>query len=236
MHDKNISSLPFESGDESEMKLWDALADLPAGEPSSEMRRRFYRRLEQAGKTGFSERFGRWLGLRGHSGWLTATACLLLGFAVAQLPGERPASEPDRLVALEQNVALLNRELILGRLQDEAAATRLTGVIEASDLAGGDLEIVQALLRTATQDRALSVRSAAIDALAPQLKSDNVGSELMKLLEQAESPIVQLALVDLFLRHGSTGQVAQLLRLAESGQLHSDLIPHVKNSARSESI
>jgi hypothetical protein len=56
-----------------------------------------------------------------------------------------------------------------------------------------------------------------------------VGDELMAQLERAESPLVQLALVDLVLRHGNAGQVEQLVKLAEQGALHPDLAQHVKS-------
>ncbi len=93
-----------------------------------------------------------------------------------------------------------------------------------------DAEIAQALLVRATLDRSVSVRSAAIDALGPQLGSPAVGDEIMGLLEQAQSPIVQLSLVDLVLRHGTRAQLQELLKLASEDRLHPDLVQHVRNS------
>ena len=75
-----------------------------------------------------------------------------------------------------------------------------------------------------------SVRAAAIDAIGPQLHKPAVGDELMALLEQAESPIVQWALVDLVLRHGNAEQIDRLVKLSESGALHPDLAQHVKTA------
>ena len=236
MSEKNFSSLPFESSDADEQQLWAALEDLPRGEPTAGMRRTFYRELEQASSRRWFERMRDWLGMRNNVGWVTVTASLLLGFGAAQILEEQASVEPARLAALEENVALLNRELILDRLQDDAASTRLLGVFNASYVVREDSEIAQALLLRATQDRSSSVRSAAIDALGPQLNSATVGSELMSLLENADSPIVQLALVDLVLRNGSTEQLEHLLRLADESLLHPDLVRHVQNSLRSESI
>ncbi len=103
------------------------------------------------------------------AGWVTATACVLIGFGAAQLTNQSTGDQ-DRLVALEQNIDVLNRELILDRLQDEAAGTRLAGVYDARYVVRDDVQIAHALLQRATTDRSSSVRSAAIDALGPQLK------------------------------------------------------------------
>jgi hypothetical protein len=57
-----------------------------------------------------------------------------------------------------------------------------------------------------------------------------VGHELMASLEKAESPLVQLALVDLVLRHGTAAQLEQLMRLSERNALHPDVVQHIKAS------
>lgn len=233
---KKTTSLPFESSDTSEQELWSALGDLPAAEPSPNLRRSFYQQLERANSLGWSGRLGNWLGISGNSGWVTATACLLIGFGAAQMAGQQTDNAPERLAVMEENIALLNRELILDRLQDDTAGTRLMGIHAASYMVQDDNEIAQALLRSASSDRSSSVRSAAIDALAPQLNTPSVGAELMNLLSSAESPIVQLALVDLVLRNGDNNQLDQLLKLADENKLHPDLVRHVNKSLRSETI
>jgi len=236
MHDRKNPSLPFESSDSAEQKLWQSLGDLPQAESPASLRRSFYGALEKASKPSWSERIRRWLGLSGNAGWVTATACLLLGFGFAQLAVESDGVEPSRLAALEENISLLNRQLVLDRLQNDAPGTRLLGVHSASSLVQDDQQIAQALLVRASEDPSLSVRSAAIDALGSQLDSDTVGGELMGLLESAESPIVQLALVDLVLRHGSEQQLTQLLRLANENRLYPDLVRHVQKSLGSETV
>jgi hypothetical protein len=232
---KEPTSLPFESSDSAEEKLWSALADLPLEEPSSHLRRRFYNGLHEAGSQSWTQRLSQWLGMRSNGGWATVAACLLLGFGVAQVI-DRPVEDSTRLVALEENLALLQRELILDRLQDTSATKRLRGAVDASQVVAYDPQVARALLDLATQDRSVSVRSAAIDALGSQMNSGDIGGELMQLLEGAESPIVQLALVDLVLRHGGGQQIRQLQELADNGGLHPDLVRHVNNALRSQSI
>ena len=236
MTEQKDKSLPFESSEASEQQLWQALGDLPQTEPSTNLRQGFYEQLENAGSNSLGAKIRGWLGLRNNTGWATAAACLLMGFAFAQLSVDNDRVQPDRLAALEENMAQLNRELVLNRLQDDAPGTRLLGIHNASDLVQNDPEIAQALLVRATEDRSGSVRSAAIDALGPQLGSASVGDELMSLLESAESPIVQLALVDLVLRNGNQQQLGQLLEMSDNERLHPDLVRHVRKSLGRESI
>jgi hypothetical protein len=236
MPDRKDSTLPFESSEATEQKLWAALSELPREAPSPQLRRSFYQQLEQADSTSWHVRLRHWLGLSNNAGWVTVTACLLMGFGAAQLVSQQEGPGPDRLAAMEQNIALLNRELVLDRLQDDAPGTRLLGIHDASTLVEDDPEVTQALLLRASQDASLSVRSAAIDALGPRLTTESVGAELMRLLESAESPLVQMALVDLVLRNGSPSQVQQLLRLANEQRLHPDLVRHVKKSLGSETV
>ena len=236
MSERETVNLPFDSADPAEQKLWAALEDMPRESPSPNMRRSFYRELEHANVKSWALRLQGWLGINRSAGWLTAATCVLIGIGMGQALNRPDSGGPMRLELLEQNVALLNRELILNRMGDEAAGQRLRGIIDAGNVVQDDAEIARALLLRATEDRVHSVRSAAIDTLGPRLSSTAVGNELMNLLETAESPIVQLALVDLVLRNGSGPQIERLRELADAGRLHPDLIKHVSNSLGSETI
>lgn len=229
MSERNQNDLPFDSEDSAEQALWAALRELPREAPSADLRRGFYAALDDASNESVMDRVRQWLGLSGNAGWATAIAFGVLGFALAG--GFMPeAQDSDRMAALEQNVALLNRELILDRLEDANASKRLKGVFDARDAVGEDEQITRALLMLATDDRVQSVRTAAIDALGPSMSRAEIGDALMGLLAQAESPTVQLALVNLVLRNGTVEQLNQLLDMAEQGRLHPDLASHVRNS------
>jgi hypothetical protein len=236
MPEKENFNVNFDSDDPAEQKLWAALEGLPREAPSADMRRSFYRELERTTTVRWPERIRNWLGLSSRRGWLTAAASVLVGVSAGQFYGGTENIEVTRLAALEENIALLNRELILDRMQDATAGQRLRGVIDAGDLVEEDLEITRALLVRATEDRVQSVRSAAIGALGPSLTSTSVGQELMSLLENAESPLVQLALVDLVLRNGNKAQLEYLLQLTKSDKLHPDLIKHIEISLGRETV
>ncbi len=236
MSEKETRNVKFESDDPLEQRLWSALESLPREAPSTDLRRSFYRNLEQATTTLWPERLRSWLGFSSGRGWLTAAAGVLIGVFVAQVQFGIESNESTRLAALEENIAFLNRELILSRLHDSEAGQRLRGVIDAQSLVKDDREIVRALMLRATEDPVQSVRSAAIGALGPSLTFDSIGQELMGLLENTESPLVQLALVDLVLRNGNKAQLDFLLQLARSDKLHPELIKHVENSLEGEIV
>ena len=228
MSDKRKSGVPFESEDGAEQQLWSELENLPQQAPSQNLRRRFYDELEHADRRMHRRR--RWLGWITAPGFAAALGCLFVGVMVGLLLRSQPAANRSELAQLQQQVAILNRNLVLDRLENDSASKRLLGVMEASALAEHDPEVRRALLERAVDDRVHSVRSAAIDAIGPRVGSPAVGDELMASLEKAESPLVQLALADLVLRYGNPQQLERLLKLSELGQLQSDVAQHVKSS------
>ena len=228
MSDKRKSGVPFESDDSAEQQLWSELENLPQEAPTQRLRRRFYDELEHADRRLHSRR--RLFGWITAPGLAAAMGCLFVGVMVGLLLRSPPAANRTELADLRQQVAILNRNLVLDRLENDSASKRLLGVIEASNLAEHDPEVRRALLERAVDDRVHSVRSAAIDAIGPRVGSPAVGDELMASLEKAQSPLVQLALADLVLRYGNPKQVEELLRLSERGLLNADVAQHVKSS------
>ncbi|MCI0518072.1 MAG: hypothetical protein L0Y45_09600 [Woeseiaceae bacterium] len=233
MAEKKVSKLALEL-DDSGKALWDALGGVEQEEPSPGLRRSFHAKLEHASRRSWLDNLRDFLGLRSNTGWLTSAACLLVGLVIGQVSFVGSGDDGARLAALEESITALNRRLILDRLDDTTPSTRLRGVMDAASVAAGDAEIASALLVRATQDRVPSVRSAAIDALASSTKAPAIGEQIMSLLEQAESPIVQFALVDLVLRYGNAAQIDQLVNLAEQDRLHPDLQRHVYASVKGD--
>ena len=228
MSDKRKSGVPFEGDDATEQRLWSDLENLPQEAPSQRLRRRFYDELEHADRRLHRRR--RWFGWITAPVFAAAIGCLFVGVMVGALVRTPSGASRAELAELQQQVAMLNRNLILDRLENDSASKRLLGVIEASDLAEHDPEVRRALLERAVDDRVHSVRSAAIDAIGPRVGSPAVGDELMASLTKAESPLVQLALADLVLRYGNPKQMEQLLQLSERGALHPDVAKHIKSS------
>ncbi len=60
----------------------------------------------------------------------------------------------------------------------------------------------------------------------------SIGKKIMDSIVEADSPLVQLALIDMVLRNGDQQQLDQLLALAEAGKLYPDLSRHVLTSLK----
>jgi HEAT repeat protein len=228
MSEKEQHGVPFSSDHAEEQRLWNELANVAQPTPSMDLRRRFYAELDRRLESAPPRWRSGWLSLIGLRGLSAAVVCLAVGILVGRLWPESTLVGDTQLAELQQQVAILNRNLILDRLENVSANKRLLGVMEAGTVAENDSEVARALLTRAVEDRVHSVRSAAIDALGPQVNTPAVGDELMALLEKTESPLVQLALVDLVLRHGNAQQLDRLLQLSDRGVLHPDLVEHVK--------
>jgi hypothetical protein len=229
MSDSRKPGVPFTSDDTEEQQLWQTLQDVPQAEPPPRLRRKFYDELDRSTRQTRFDRWRQWFGLAGVRGFATAAACVIVGVMVGTSRNSGSVQR-DELTELQQQVAQLNRNLILDRLASDSPNKRLLGVIDAAGVAASDSEIAHALLTRAVDDRVYSVRAAAIDAIGPQLNTSAMGDDLMALLTKTESPLVQLALVDLVLRHGNAQQIEQLLQLSERGALHPDLAQHVKSA------
>jgi len=228
--EKESRGVPFVSEDDDEQRLWSDLEHVSQAEPPPRLRRKFYGELDRLGRATPLDRWRGLFGLTGHRGVLTAFGCVLIGVFTGMVFSAMDSVDRSEIDDLQTQVAQLNRNLIMDRLESVSPSKRLLGVIDAANVAENDAEVARALLTTAVDDRVYSVRAAAIDAIGPQLNRPAVGDELMALLEKADSPLVQLALVDLVLRHGNATQLDQLVKLSERGVLHPDLVQHVKSA------
>jgi len=235
MNERNRYGVRYDADNATEQAAWESLGRLDREEPSARLRRIFYDRLEREARPRWWQRMGSQLGFAGSSGWLTAAGFASAGVLVGLVLGGNVGSDAARLSALEASVASLNKSLVLDRIANDSATKRLRGVIDAAGVVDEDPEVARALLNVATEDRVYAVRSAAIDVLGPQLGRASMAEEIMAMLDAADSPHVQLALVDLVLRHGTAEQVRRLVVLAGTGGLHPALADHVLDATRSES-
>ena len=88
MAEKKISKLELDMGDKSGRALWEALGEIEREEPSAGLRRSFHDRLENASRGNWLDKLRATLGLRSNSGWLTATACVLVGIGIGNFSNE----------------------------------------------------------------------------------------------------------------------------------------------------
>ena len=189
--------------------IWNKLALLPAEEPSLASRERFdvmlqaYRsgREDRVAGAGL-ERSSFWDALRwlrspvGAAAWSMALVVLgvLIGVRVSALGSD---SHKEDMTAMHAELANMRQMVALSMLQQQSASGRLEGVTWTRREERLDPQVLSALLHTLRFDPSVDVRLAALDALSryaaaqPQLRSS-----VADALQEQQSPLVQVALID----------------------------------------
>lgn len=189
--------------EESLRRLWDALDRLPAEQPGPALRQRFYRMLDEEAERAVQKPARRsWREIVAallpqpvRLGVAWALPALILGVLVGtRVPGPQPKGE---ISELRQEVRSLSRMVTLSLLQQESASERLKGVSYGRSASPTDERVLAALLSAVAEDPNVNVRLAAIDALGSVVERPRVQQTLVESLPHQESPMVQIALVDL---------------------------------------
>jgi hypothetical protein len=200
--------------EESLRRLWDALDRIPEEQPGPALRQRFYRMLEERMPDEEAERMAQRPRKPARRSWREIVAAILpqpvrlgvawalpalvLGILLGLLGTRVPGSErTGEMTELKQEVRSLSRMVTLSLLQQESASERLKGVSYGRSASPTDERVLSALLAAVTEDPNENVRLAAIDALAGVVERPRVQQTLAESLTRQESPMVQIALVDL---------------------------------------
>jgi hypothetical protein len=192
------------------MSLWTSLGSIPGSEPGPELRSRFQVML-QAYEQGLDRApAGAWR--QSANSWLTrwrrpalrlagAVALLVLGVAIgrrANSVATVPEVQPNGEVAeLRGELAQLRQMVALSLMQQQSASDRLRGVNWSYQLQQPGGEVLAALLDTLMHDPNVNVRLATIDALRQFGDQPAVRRGVVEALGRQESPMVQVALIDL---------------------------------------
>lgn len=200
------------------------LAHLPVEQPSAASRQRFEAML-QAYQTGRGERAGEF-GRRSSGwsllGWLRtpagalawSAAVLLIGVFAGNFYAEkRPASTSgqEELAQMHNELASMKQLVVLSMLQQQSASERLQGVSYSRREEQLDPQVLAALIHTLRYDNSVDVRLAALDALNKHAAQPLVHKGVLDALQEQQSPLVQVALIDTMLEWRGP-EVAQELR------------------------
>lgn len=169
----------------------------------------------------------RWLGAGPNLQLAYGALALVLGVGLGALVFGRGVGTGE-MRELRGEVRALNELVTLSLLDDTSATERLQGVAYGARMERPDREVLAALVSAATSDPSVNVRLAAIEALAPRASEHPVFDGLLRSLPEQDSPLVQVALVDLLLE--SDGEVARdaAVRLARDDSTHPDVRRHVR--------
>jgi hypothetical protein len=191
--------------------LWSTLGEMPVEAPSSALPANFNRHL--AAKPSAP----KWA-------WLAIAAALAVGvfsFFAGRLTA--PKTPDTDLITLRHEVRNLREVVALSLLDQQSASERLRGVRYSSALEGTDPEVVDALSRTLRSDPSVDVRLAAADALRRFPLAPSVSESVWQLLDHDDSPLVQIAVIDLLSSRKDPTVRARLEKLRDRAGLDSNV-------------
>lgn len=225
-------------------RVWLDMETLPDESPSPQLRARFYQTLA-AYQQGLehSMTYPATVVHRPNAGWLRrpewqvamAAGLLLAGFLGGQwLPARHaaPKTEVGKLAELSEEVRTMRQLVTLSLLQQQSASDRLKGVNWSYQLEQGDTQVPSALLYTLNQDSNVNVRLAAVDALYKFADSEMVRRGLRRSLIEQDSPLVQIALIDVLTDIRDRQAKEVLEQLARNSKVNQDVKSRAQRSLK----
>ena len=195
-----------------EVVLWQKLSLLPVEQPSPQSRARFEAMLQayQAGRSNQPGSSPAWRKrpspgnlvdwLRSPLGTLAyGVVLLVIGVLVGLRMGSPKGSPSQELADMRSQLASMKQLVVLSMLQQQSASARLEGVTWSTRDQQLDPQVLSALLHTLRYDASVDVRLAALDALSRHGRQPQVHKGILDSLQQQQSPLVQVALIDLLL-------------------------------------
>lgn len=222
-----------------EIAVWKKLSLLPVEQPSPMSRVRFEAMLQayQAGRSNEPEsnspskkrasswNFFHWLrSPLGAAAW--SAALLVIGvFTGSRLAVPKPPS--PEIAEMQKELNATKQLVVLSMLQQQSASARLEGVSYSTREQQIDPQVLSALLHTLRYDPSVDVRLAALDALSRHSAQPQVRSSVVNALQEQQSPLVQVALIDQLVEWHDREAKPHLEKLRQS----QDLNPAVREHA-----
>jgi HEAT repeats/Putative zinc-finger len=220
--------------------VWRAMGSLPEPEPDPAMRARF-REVLEAYQAGLSSGLGRQAEGPGrgpfrlpHKSWWAARpawqavlsfALLMVGVFLGRYVAQPRGPSPD-VAQLQGQVESLRQLVTLSLLQEQSPSSRLRGVTYSYQMAQPDAQVEQALLYAVNHDSNVNVRLSAVDALEKYTAHPQVRRALADAFPAQDSPLVQIALIDLLVQVNDKEAAPALRKLAQDARADNQVRQH----------
>jgi hypothetical protein len=212
--------------------VWRALESMKAADAEPAMKLRFMEVLE-AYKAGAGQATGMpqasprsgWF-VPVHPVWQIAMAASLLvgGVFLGRFESPPQPATPKAEVAkievaqLKGEIESLRQLVALSMLQQQSPSARLRGVSYSEAMAQPDQQVEQALLYAVNHDSNVNVRLSAVDALQKFAGRPDVIRAMVQAIPVQDSPLVQIALIDMLVQLHARTETPALLKLSLDGQ------------------
>ena len=217
--------------------LWQGLALLPGTmpEPGANVRDRFYESLaayrhgmESAPKHGFREKLAALWPRQPAWQMGISFALLVLGVGVGlAIRPEKHEIQPD-VAQLRGEVSNMRQMVALSLMQQQSAGERLRGVSWAYRVESSDTEVLSALLETVNNDSSINVRISAVEALHRFGSSPVTRRAIVQSIGKQNSPLVQIALIELLVDLKVTDAAPELKKLASDDSVDASVRDRAK--------
>jgi hypothetical protein len=208
--------------------LWRGLGEIPIEEPSRQLREGFQHMLDAyrigsgARSMAPAQRVPWWKTLwPSHpvAQFAVAGMALLFGLVSGHLYTAR-VHDQQTIAQMSAEMQNMRQLVALSLLQQQSASERLRGVNYSVRMQPADDEVLTALLETLKYDSNVNVRLAAVDALRQFSTRVPVRRGLRDALSHQDSPLVQIALIELARDTKDRGAVDALEQLRTKADLH----------------
>ncbi len=229
-------------------RLWAKLGEIPDEAPRPESRIRFYAMLEayqEGARHSQHAPGGLWTAINDRIGilwprqpvWQVGIAAVLL---VAGLIGGIRIGAPDNqqteLSNLRDEVQTMGRLLTISLLSQQSASERLRGVGWTSQINQADPQVLSALMKALKYDANVNVRLAAVDALSRFLGDPLVEEEIVGTLPEQQSPLVQIALIDLVVQEQIKQSADVLRKMAADPKVNTTVKKRIEEGMKELSL
>jgi hypothetical protein len=152
--------------------------------------------------------------------WQVAmAAALLIGgiFLGRNETRPQPATPSTEVAQLKGEIESLRQMVALSMLQQQSPSARLRGVSYSEAMSQPDQQVEQALLFAVNHDSNVNVRLSAVDALQKFADPDVIRA-MVQAIPVQESPLVQIALIDMLVQLNAKTESPALVKLSLDGQ------------------
>lgn len=215
-------------------RMWSELGLLPTEHPSANMRTQFYaelnRRKAELGRQHAPEhRFLDRLNALIERLWpkqpavqfAMALMFMLVGYVVGfRIDGGPGLNGNGELAELRTEMQTMQRMVAMTLLKTQSASERIKGVNWTERINQPDTEVLAALFQTLNYDQNVNVRLAALEALTRFYDQDEVRGGLIESLPNQSSPLIQLAMLDVFVEARDTEAVPTFKTLLQKESLN----------------
>jgi hypothetical protein len=128
-----------------------------------------------------------------------------------------PVSSPE-VAQLKGEVESLRQLVALSMLQQQSPSARLRGVSYSEAMTQPDRQVEQALLSAVNHDSNVNVRLSAVDALQ-RFATPEVIRAMVDAIPVQDSPLVQIALLDMLAQLNANSAAPQLTRISQDARM-----------------